>query len=146
MPEPILASDLAFWRAGIQEQAERTFVLLTAQLDVLADDVRPAAATLLARRDELLKRLSDLMPSDIDSCKTRCHGDLHLGQILVADADVVISNFDRGLERPVGERRAKRTPLAEVGSIVASLMPPPEPPSRGCAETIRTGECASRSL
>ncbi|MFZ0791695.1 MAG: alpha-amylase, partial [Chromatiaceae bacterium] len=83
--------------------------------------VRAPAETLLARRDALMERISDLTPTRLRSVKTRCHGDLHLGHILVVENDLVVINFEGDPSRPLSERRAKRCPLVDVAGMVRSF-------------------------
>jgi maltose alpha-D-glucosyltransferase/alpha-amylase len=52
--------------------------------------------------------------------KIRCHGHLHLGQVLMQDNDFVILDFEGNPSRPYGERRIKRSPLRDVSGVVHS--------------------------
>jgi maltose alpha-D-glucosyltransferase/alpha-amylase len=53
--------------------------------------------------------------------KTRCHTDYHLGQVLVAESDVVIVDFEGEPKRPMPERRRKRSPLLDVAGMLRSF-------------------------
>ena len=79
--------------------------LLARRLDDPPEAVRAPAETLLALRDALMERISDLTPTRLQSVKTRCHGNLHLGHILVVENDLVdvagiVRSFDRSPARP----------------------------------------------
>ena len=57
---------------------------------------------------------------------TRIHGDLHLGQVLVANGDVFIIDFEGEPAKPVAQRRAKNTRSAMSPACCArSTTPPP---------------------
>ena len=53
--------------------------------------------------------------------KTRVHGDYHLGQVLVADKDVIIVDFEGEPKLSVEERRRKRSPLVDVAGMIRSF-------------------------
>jgi len=54
--------------------------------------------------------------------RIRCHGDYHLGQILVTDEmEIVIIDFEGEPSIPISVRREKRSPMSDVAGMIRSF-------------------------
>ncbi|TCL91714.1 trehalose synthase /maltokinase [Rhizobium sp. PP-WC-2G-219] len=94
-------------------------------LDGARGDVDPALGGEISRlvegRETLLASIGALADRAADTLMIRNHGDFHLGQILVAEADAYIIDFEGEPARNLDERRAKTNPLRDVAGLLRSL-------------------------
>jgi trehalose synthase-fused probable maltokinase len=112
--EPISREDVSIWVEDVCNNA-------TSSLETLQGHRSPLCEQLVARRDELFETIRNLPPRHIESCKSRLHGDLHLGQILVTKNDVFIIDFEGEPLRTFKERRSKYPPMKDVAGLLRSF-------------------------
>jgi maltose alpha-D-glucosyltransferase/alpha-amylase len=79
------------------------------------------AQQLLAREKDLYARFEPLLHRRLTAQRGRIHGDYHLGNVLWTGKDFVVVDFEGNPERPLAERRRKRSALRDVASMLRSF-------------------------
>ncbi len=119
-PEPISEQDIARWKDKIRTEAGVAVGALKQGLNTLPVRVQSVAGALLESWEPLVARTLASVPERLPAVKTRYHGDLHLGQVLVVQNDFVIIDFEGEPARPFAERRAKHSALRDVAGMLRS--------------------------
>jgi maltokinase len=123
----LLASDAGDPAFSPEEPSQESLSLLTATVDEdieriflrLPDDKR--VAPIRGRGQDVRERLAARSQVGVGGRVIRTHGDYHLGQTLHTPRGWVIIDFEGEPARALPERRAKRSPLRDIASMMRSF-------------------------
>ncbi len=114
------------YRLGLQHSlialTNQAFQFLRFQLKNLSVAAQVDAQKLLDQQDKLRKSFRQISDRRIAGTRIRIHDDLRLSRLLHTGKDFVLVGFEGQSDRPLSERRIKRSPLRDVASLLMSFQ------------------------
>lgn len=115
-------------QADWQRIAERLSRLTKRTMDSLERHLKELPPSFLSLAERCLHETPRMVEDFTNSeerpaagMKTRIHGNYHLGEILWAENDFVILDFEGERTRSIAERRSLESPLRDVGDMLRSI-------------------------
>ncbi|HET8995072.1 MAG TPA: putative maltokinase, partial [Acetobacteraceae bacterium] len=119
-PVPATHEMAAQWGQQAERQLAAAFAALESQHE-WSESATHDMERLAAARESLTQAVHRLAAAADGAVLTRIHGDLHLGQVLVANGAVYIIDFEGEPAKPVEVRRAKNSRLRDVAGMIRSF-------------------------
>ena len=120
-PEPATANDLKKWHENFNAGVARVFEALQQHRVSARESDRKLIDALLHYQDDLPVLADSFLTEPQLILKARHHGDLHLGQLLIAKDDILIIDFEGEPRRSLAERRCKAPAARDVAGLLRSI-------------------------
>ena len=118
-PEPLDRNYLVNLADGCRERGREALERLNSCH--LSAPVRQQLDQVLAQGDRCNALFLELAALRSRATRIRCHGDLHLGQVLRRGTDWVVLDFEGEPLQPLARRQDKHSPLKDVAGMLRSI-------------------------
>ncbi len=120
-PEPFTSLYRRSLYQSLRTLADQALALLKEKMPKFSEQVRHDAEKALSLEGAIFARFRQIVDRKLSGQRIRCHGDLHLGQVLFTGKDFVITDFEGEPTRSLTERRIKKSPLRDVAGMLRSF-------------------------
>lgn len=119
-PEPFTDEYRQFLIRRFEDLLERRYALLIDNYTRLDPQAQRLAWVFMEAKEMIDLFIDDFRTHPLDSLRIRIHGDYHLGQVLAADSDFVMIDFEGEPESSISDRKIKHSPLKDVAGMIRS--------------------------
>jgi maltose alpha-D-glucosyltransferase/alpha-amylase len=121
VPEPAGSAERQALAESMQANAFRALDQLADASASLANGLASRARELVAARDRITRAFEPVASTTSPVSRIRVHGDYHLGQVIWAENDYYIVDFEGEPARSLDERRRKQLALKDVAGMLRSF-------------------------
>jgi maltose alpha-D-glucosyltransferase/alpha-amylase len=120
-PEPMTTTDRQALATAMQDNARRALDQLTDASGTLPEGLGSRAKELAAARERVRQAFEPVATTSSPVSQIRVHGDYHLGQVIWAENDYYIVDFEGEPARTLAERRRKQLAVKDVAGMLRSF-------------------------
>ncbi|CAG1006553.1 maltose alpha-D-glucosyltransferase / alpha-amylase [Myxococcaceae bacterium] len=120
-PEPFTSLYQRSLYQSMRNSTYETWRRLREATPSFSGETRSDAERVLGLEAAARERFHEIVGVRLSAMRIRCHGDLHLGQILHTGSDIVFIDFEGEPARTLSQRRLKRSPLRDVAGMLRSF-------------------------
>ncbi|TDB65279.1 putative maltokinase [Arundinibacter roseus] len=119
-PEPFTEGYRRFLQQRLSHLLNSRYTLLIDKYLSLDEPTKRLAWKFMEAKELIDEFSEDLLKQPLDSLRIRIHGDYHLGQVLSADHDFILIDFEGEPEASIQDRKIKHSPLKDVAGMIRS--------------------------
>lgn len=121
LPEQASVSDAKRWGKDVRSMVQAAVSAAWQHRKRLSPVGLAQAEALRRERGKLLGWIDSVSARLAGHWRCRIHGDFHLGQVLIAQNDVYIVDFEGEPDRSLQARRSKSSPWRDVAGLIRSI-------------------------